>query len=121
MESAANPANVAGMARYGITAKKVYGTLLALEPHHEVAVLELAMSAPGEIALLAQIAEPQVAVVTNVAPVHLQFFDSVDSIARAKYELIENLQMPATAVLNYDDARVRRFAEGFEGRVVTFG
>ena len=95
--------------------------LLALEPHHEVAVLELAMSAPGEIALLAQIAEPQVAVVTNVAPVHLQFFDSVDSIARAKYELIENLQMPATAVLNYDDARVRRFAEGFEGRVVTFG
>ena len=95
--------------------------LLALEPHHEVAVLELAMSAPGEIALLAQIAEPQVGVVTNVAPVHLQFFDSVDSIARAKHELIENLQSPATAVLNHDDARVRRFAEGFEGRVVTFG
>ena len=95
--------------------------LLALEPHHEVAVLELAMSAPGEIALLARVAEPRIGVVTNVAPVHLQFFESVEAIARAKHELIETLQTPATAVLNYDDARVRRFAEGFEGRVITFG
>ena len=95
--------------------------LLALEPHHEVAVLELAMSAPGEIALLARVAEPRIGVVTNVAPVHLQFFESVEAIARAKHELIENLQAPATAVLNHDDARVRGFAEGFGGRVVTFG
>ena len=96
--------------------------LLALEPSHEVAVLELAMSAPGEIALLAQIAGPQVGVVTNVAPVHLQFFDSVDSIAKAKSELIENLCPPATAVLNYDDERVRGFARQLTGgRVVTYG
>lgn len=96
--------------------------LLALEPSHEVAVLELAMSAPGEIAHLAQIAGPQVGVVTNVAPVHLQFFDSVDSIAKAKRELIENLCPPATAVLNYDDERVREFARRLTGgRVVTFG
>ncbi len=95
--------------------------LLAIEPFHEVAVLELAMSAPGEIAHLAQIAGPQVGVVTNVAPVHLQFFDSVDSIANAKRELMENLRPPATAVLNYDDERVREFAEGFVGRVVTYG
>jgi UDP-N-acetylmuramoyl-tripeptide--D-alanyl-D-alanine ligase len=96
-------------------------TLLDLKVEHEIAVLELAMSAPGEIALLSQIAEPQVGVVTNVAPVHLQFFDSVDSIARAKRELIENLISPATAVLNHDDERVRRFAEGFSGQVVTYG
>lgn len=102
--------------RYGVPL-----ALLALEPAHEVAVLELAMSAPGEIAQLAQVAEPEVGVVTNVAPVHLEFFDSVDSIARAKRELIENLKPPATAVLNYDDARVRSFAEGFRGRTVTFG
>ena len=95
--------------------------LLALEPAHEVAVLELAMSAPGEIARLAQIAEPEVGVVTNVAPVHLEFFDSVDSIARTKRELIENLKPPATAVLNADDLRVRSFGEGFQGRIVTFG
>ncbi len=98
--------------------------LLALEPHHEFAVLELAMSATGEIARLAELAEPQIGVITNVAPVHLQFFDSVDAIARAKRELVEYLASrsePVTAILNHDDARVGRFAEGFKGRVVTFG
>jgi UDP-N-acetylmuramoyl-tripeptide--D-alanyl-D-alanine ligase len=96
-------------------------TLLALEPGHEVAVLELAMSGPGEIARLTRLAEPEVGVVTNVAAAHLEFFDSVDSIARAKRELIENLKPPATAVLNHDDSRVRSFVEGFGGRTVTFG
>jgi UDP-N-acetylmuramoyl-tripeptide--D-alanyl-D-alanine ligase len=95
--------------------------LLQIEPNHEAAVVELAMSAPGEIGLLARLAEPQVGVVTNVAAVHLQFFDSVDSIARAKRELIENLPGDGTAVLNYDDSRVRGFADGFSGHVVTYG
>lgn len=99
-------------------------TLLGLEPLHEVAVVELAMSASGEIALLASIAEPDVGVVTNVAPVHLEFFESVDSIALAKRELIENLSHrngKPTAVLNFDDRRVKKFSEGFDGNVVTFG
>ncbi len=96
-------------------------TLLALEPRHEVAVLELAMSAPGEIARLARMAEPEIGVVTNVAPVHLEFFDSLDSIASAKQELIGNLKAPASAVLNYDDPRVRRFGKEFSGSVVTYG
>ena len=98
--------------------------LLGLEPEHDAAVVELAMSAPGEIARLARLAEPQVGVVTNVAPVHLQFFDSVDAIARAKRELIDYLATTgpeAIAVLNEDDERVRGFAAGFPGRVVTFG
>lgn len=98
--------------------------LLALDLSHEVAVMELAMSARGEIARLARIAEPQIGVVTNVAPVHLEFFESVDAIGRAKRELIENLSPEgkgSTAILNYDDERVRGFAEGFAGRVVTFG
>jgi UDP-N-acetylmuramoyl-tripeptide--D-alanyl-D-alanine ligase len=96
-------------------------TLLNLEPAHEVAVVEVAMAAPGEIARLAEIAEPETGVVTNVAPVHLEFFDSLDAIARAKRELIENLKPPATAILNYDDPRVRAFREHVKGRVVTFG
>jgi UDP-N-acetylmuramoyl-tripeptide--D-alanyl-D-alanine ligase len=95
--------------------------LLGLEPSHDVAVVELAMSAPGEIALLARITEPQVGVVTNVAPVHLQFFDSIEAIADAKHELIENLVPPATAVLNFDDERVRGFSDGFGGTVITYG
>ncbi|HMD96738.1 MAG TPA: UDP-N-acetylmuramoyl-tripeptide--D-alanyl-D-alanine ligase [Terriglobia bacterium] len=95
--------------------------LLALQPAHEAAVLELGMSAAGEIAHLARLAEPQIGVVTNVAAAHLQFFSSVDAIAGAKRELIENLKCPATAVLNFDDERVRRFGEGFTGRIITFG
>ena len=98
--------------------------LLALEPEHEVAVMELAMSAAGEIARLARLAEPEIGVVTNVAPAHLQFFDSVDAIALAKRELIDYLATTgptAVAVLNEDDERVRKFAEGFPGRVLTFG
>ncbi len=105
--------------RYGLPL-----TLLGLEPEHEIAVVELAMSAAGEIAHLALIAEPETGVVTNVAPVHLEFFDSVESIAKAKRELVDNISWragPPTAVLNYDDPHVQRFAEGFEGKVVTFG
>jgi UDP-N-acetylmuramoyl-tripeptide--D-alanyl-D-alanine ligase len=96
-------------------------TLLALEPAHEVAVTELAMSAAGEIELLSRIAEPQMGVVTNVAPVHLEFFDSIAAIAQAKRELIDNLPSSGTAILNHDDERVRAFAQGFKGRVVSFG
>jgi UDP-N-acetylmuramoyl-tripeptide--D-alanyl-D-alanine ligase len=99
-------------------------TLLALEPEHDVAVVELGMSASGEIARLSRLAEPDVGVVTNVAPVHLQNFDSVDAIALAKRELIDYLAIRserAVAVLNEDDEHVRKFVEGFPGRVMTFG
>ncbi len=96
-------------------------TLLGLTTAHEVAVLEFGMSHAGEIAQLARIAAPALGVVTNVAPVHLEFFDSLAGIAAAKRELVENLASPSTAILNYDDEQVRRFREGFPGRVVTYG
>lgn len=97
-------------------------TLLKLEETHEAAVVELGMSARGEIARLAQIAEPGIGVVTNVAPVHLEFFTSIEEIALAKRELIEGLAgSDRVAVLNADDPRVTRFADGFTGRVLRFG
>ena len=65
--------------------------LLKLEPEHDMAVIEMGMSHAGEIRALAKIAQPEIGVVTNVAPVHLEFFDSIAGIARAKYELIESL------------------------------
>jgi UDP-N-acetylmuramoyl-tripeptide--D-alanyl-D-alanine ligase len=96
--------------------------LLGLEPEHEAAVVELGMSHRGELRRLAKIAEPEVGVVTQVAPVHLEFFSSVDEIALAKRELIEGLAGPDTVtVLNADDPRVARFAEVARGRVLTFG
>ena len=96
-------------------------SLLQLKSDHQVAVMELAMSAPGEIARLSCIARPDLGVVTNVKPVHLEFFSSLGGIARAKRELIEHLPPGGVAFLNNDDARVRKFTRVFAGEVVTFG
>jgi UDP-N-acetylmuramoyl-tripeptide--D-alanyl-D-alanine ligase len=97
-------------------------TLLKLDDEHGAAVVELGMSHRGELARLAGIASPEVGVVTRVAVEHLEFFASVDEIALAERELIENLAWPnATAVLNADDERVARFADVARGRVITFG
>lgn len=96
-------------------------SLLRFDDDAEVGVVEMGMNHAGEIRRLAQIAEPTVGVVTNVNAVHLEFFDSVDSIALAKRELIEGLPANGTAVLNADDARVRGFASAHPGRTVTFG
>ncbi len=96
-------------------------TLLRLEPEDKAAVVELGMSHRGELRRLAEIAEPEVGVVTRVAPVHLEFFASVDEIALAKRELIEGLAgSEPVAVLNSDDPRVARFAEVARGSVLTF-
>ncbi|MGA1985725.1 MAG: UDP-N-acetylmuramoyl-tripeptide--D-alanyl-D-alanine ligase, partial [Candidatus Sulfotelmatobacter sp.] len=95
--------------------------LLKLEPEHDVAVIEMGMSHAGEIRALAKIAQPEIGVVTNVAPVHLEFFDSVAGIARAKYELIESLPAGGTAVLNADDEYVSQFGRDFKGKVITYG
>jgi UDP-N-acetylmuramoyl-tripeptide--D-alanyl-D-alanine ligase len=95
--------------------------LLKLEPEHDVAVIEMGMSHAGEIRALAKIAQPEIGVVTNVAPVHLEFFDSLAGIARAKYELIESLPANGTAVLNADDDYVSQFGRDFKGEVATYG
>ena len=95
--------------------------LLKLEPEHDVAVIEMGMSHAGEIRALAKIAQPEIGVVTNVAPVHLEFFDSIAGIARAKYELIESLPANGTAVLNADDEYVSQFGRDFKGRVIAYG
>jgi len=95
--------------------------LLKLEPAHELAVIEMGMSHAGEITELARLAQPNCGVVTMVAPVHLEFFDSIAGIARAKYELIEALPSGGIAVLNADDEYVSQFGRDFHGRVVTFG
>src|SRR5271155_4310489 len=97
-------------------------TLFRLEATDQAAVLEMGMSRRGELARLAAIAKPDVAVVTRVAPAHLEFFGSVDEIALAKRELIEGLNgRESTAVLNADDARVAAFGAFAPGRVVTYG
>ena len=77
-------------------------TLCRLEAETEVCVLELAMRGFGQIAELAAIARPQIGVVTNVGPVHLELVDSLDGVVRAKGELIEALPAGGTAIVPED-------------------
>jgi UDP-N-acetylmuramoyl-tripeptide--D-alanyl-D-alanine ligase len=95
--------------------------LLQLEPEHDIAVVEMGMNHAGEIRALGSLAHHDLAVVTCVAPVHLEFFGSVRDIARAKYEIIETLHHGGVAVLNADDEYVAQFGRDFKGKVVTFG
>ena len=97
-------------------------TLLRLGDEYDAAVVELGMSHRGELAALTRIASPDVGLITRVAVEHLEFFSSIEEIALAERELIENLPWPgATAVLNADDERVARFAEVARGPVIFFG
>ena len=100
-------------------------SLARLPPAADWAVLELGMNHAGEIAVLTRQARPHVALVTTVAPAHLEFFGSVEAIADAKGEIFEGLEPGGVAVLNRDDAvfaRLRAKAEVCAaGQVLTFG
>ena len=89
----------------------------------DVAVLEMGMSVFGEIRKHTEVAPPDVAVLTNVAPVHLEFMGSVERIAEGKAHLVEGLKPGGTAVLNADDGRVAamRAKAGHAARVITYG
>jgi len=96
-------------------------SIFGLSPDDHIAVFEMGMSAPGEIAEMCRIARPDVGILTNVAPVHLEFFNSVEDIARAKGELAEALQSHGTFIYNADDPLVRQIAERFSGPKISFG
>lgn len=94
-------------------------TLLDIEDE-ELAVLEMGMSKVGEIGLLAEIAKPEIGVVTNVGETHLASLGSVMNVARGKRELIEALPEDGTAVLNYDNGLVRDMSKVFRGREIIY-
>jgi UDP-N-acetylmuramoyl-tripeptide--D-alanyl-D-alanine ligase len=97
-------------------------TLFRLEETHDVAVLEMGMSYPGELRRLAAIARPDVVIETRVTPAHLMNFSSVEEIAMAKRELVEGLNGPTSvAVLNADDPRVAGMAAAAPGKVIFYG
>jgi len=96
-------------------------SLLHLAPQDEWAVLEYGMSHAGEIAALTRIAAPDIAVITNIKPVHLEFFSGLNEIALAKKEILDGMKPDGTAVLNGDDPLVREISQNHKGTVVFFG
>jgi UDP-N-acetylmuramoyl-tripeptide--D-alanyl-D-alanine ligase len=87
----------------------------------EVVVSEMGMNHKGEIARLAGLTHPDVGVYTNIGPVHIEFFGTIEKIAEAKRELLENVKAGGTIVINVDNEYVMNISRGFEGRKVTYG
>jgi UDP-N-acetylmuramoyl-tripeptide--D-alanyl-D-alanine ligase len=87
----------------------------------EVVVSEMGMNHKGEIARLAGLTHPDVGVYTNIGPVHIEFFGTIEKIAEAKRELLENVKPGGTIVINVDNKYVMNISRDFEGRKITYG
>ncbi len=95
-------------------------SLLRISAEHEMAILELGMSHPGEIRALTRICAPDSAILTNVASVHAEFFADLDEIASAKGEILEGLSSGGRFFFNADDPRLCALASGYGGEKISF-
>jgi UDP-N-acetylmuramoyl-tripeptide--D-alanyl-D-alanine ligase len=96
-------------------------TILKLGRGYERAVLEMGFYVPGEIALLCNIAQPDIGVVTNIGTVHAERAGSQEDIFRGKSELVQSLPASGVAILNKDDPRVCKMAELTRAQVFFYG
>ncbi|MCK4538086.1 MAG: UDP-N-acetylmuramoyl-tripeptide--D-alanyl-D-alanine ligase [Candidatus Krumholzibacteria bacterium] len=96
-------------------------TILSMPEDTEVLVVEMGASGRGEIAVLAGIARPDVGVITNIGPSHLEFFGSLKGVARAKSELIARMNGKNTVVLPADDEFFEYLSSRTEAEIISFG
>ncbi len=100
-------------------------TLARMPPDSRFGIFEIGMNHAGEITPLVAMVRPHVALVTNVAPVHLEYFDSIEAIACAKAEIFSGLERGGTAIIHRDGAQYELLAESARlspaGRVLSFG
>lgn len=96
-------------------------TLDRLNRRHQAVVLEMGMSAPGEIARLCEIAAPRIGVITNIARAHLAGLGSLNAVAKAKGEILQGLPTEGLAVLNADDDRVEQLAKRCRVPILRYG
>jgi UDP-N-acetylmuramoyl-tripeptide--D-alanyl-D-alanine ligase len=97
-------------------------TLLQLGSEHDYAIIEMAMRARGEIALLTQIARPTVGIITNVGTAHIGRLGSEEAIAQAKCELLAEMPDTSIAILNHDNPLLREtVAKVWRGETITYG
>lgn len=97
-------------------------SLLLAQSDHEALVLEMGMSVPGEIRRLSQIASPDIGVLTNIGPAHLEGFPSgIEGVKEAKAEILEGMRADSLFVYNADDPLVREISLRFKGKKIGFG
>jgi UDP-N-acetylmuramoyl-tripeptide--D-alanyl-D-alanine ligase len=96
-------------------------SLFQLERKHQAAVLELGMSEPGEIARLSQICDPDIGIITNVGPSHLEQLKTLERVAAAKGELFAYLGLQDLAIINTDDVHVAAMGAATHARQMLYG
>jgi UDP-N-acetylmuramoyl-tripeptide--D-alanyl-D-alanine ligase len=96
-------------------------TIFGIEPGDQYAVIEMGMNAPGEIKYLAGIALPDIGVITNVGPVHLEGLGSEEGVANAKAELLDVIEPKGVGILNADNRWTAVISPRCRGRIMTFG
>jgi UDP-N-acetylmuramoyl-tripeptide--D-alanyl-D-alanine ligase len=96
-------------------------SLLEMEPYHKAAILEMGTNMKGEIKRLTEIAEPEIGVITNIGPVHLEGFGSLDSVMEEKGKLFSNMKKDGVAIINGDDERITALARNWKGEKITYG
>lgn len=96
-------------------------TILSMKPEHEVLVIELGMDHPGEMHLLSQMVKPDYAVITNIGMSHASNFETLDGIAKAKYEIFDFLKDDGVAIVNSDDRSIMAKTDEISQKIITFG
>ena len=96
-------------------------SLLKIKKNHDIAILEYGMNHPGEISSLTRIAKPDIAVICNVYPVHMEFFKDIQEIAEAKKEILVGMNPDGRPVLNGDQSLVLNMIKSLKTRPVLFG
>ena len=96
-------------------------TLLGLSTDHQWAILELGTNNPGEIARLTEICTPDIGVLTNIGPAHLEGLGSIEGVMQEKGDLLKSLGRDGKAILNADDPRVFQLASKTKAEVILYG
>ncbi len=95
--------------------------LFRLDETIQAGVFELGMSFPGEIGRLTEICQPNIGILTNIGPVHLQNMGTIEAVARAKHELVEKMAQNGLVIINNDDPILRTWVGDLRQKVITYG
>ena len=121
-------AGIAGLTKKIIKAQGNYNnliglpiTILNINAQHELAILEMGTNTRGEIGRLTEIAEPDIGLITNIGPAHLEGFKSVEMVREEKLDLFRNMPETGVAIINLDDERLLVTDKEWRGKRVTFG